>query len=677
MKLMPNRSPIGTASPGFHRAGRTALPPLLLALSTLLTTACGPTPEEPGETAAASDAIERPSQQYSIRDLLDTVTFAGASFSPDGSRILVSSNPTGIFNAYAVPAAGGEPVALTHSTEESIFALAFFPEDERFLYSADKGGNELDHLYVQEPDGKVIDLTPGESLKAIFLGFSWDDTTFLVLTNERDQRYFDVYEYRVDGYARERIYENTEGYNFGDMSPDRRWLALSKSHGNADGDLYLYDLETGEMQHLTPHEGDVVYGVAGFSPDGKALFFTTNEDHEFRYLMRHDLETGERREVVKEKWDVSYAGFSRGGSYLVVSLNEDARTTLRMLDAKTLEPSALPALPDADISSITFSRDEGRMAFYASGSRTPNDLYVTAEGGESRQLTRSLTERIDPADLVEPEVVRFASFDGLEIPGILYTPHQAKAEGAKLPAMVWVHGGPGGQSRVGYSGLIQYLVNHGYVVYAINNRGSTGYGKTFSHLDDRNHGKGDLGDCVASKQMLIDTGYVDPDRIGIIGGSYGGFMVLAALTFQPEEFAVGVNIFGVANWLRTTQNIPPWWESARKALEQEIGDFDDHEYLRSISPYFHAENIVKPLMVLQGANDPRVLKAESDDIVEAARANGVPVEYLVFDDEGHGFLKKENREKGYAAILEFLDLYLKGEGEAPTLEEAPAADEAA
>ncbi|MCG8459928.1 MAG: alpha/beta fold hydrolase, partial [Holophagales bacterium] len=543
MKLMPSRIPIGTASPtSLHDLRPVLALPFLL--SALLAVACGPTTEEPADVA---EVVERPSRQYSIQDFLDTVTYTGASFSPDGSSILVSSNPTGIFNAYAMPVAGGEPVALTRSTEESIFALAYFPEDERFLYSADIGGNELDHIYVQAADGTVTDLTPGENLKAIFLGFAWDDTTFLAMTNERDQRYFDVYEYQVDDYSRQRIFENNEGYNFGDMSSDRRWLAFSKTHGNADGDLYLYDLESGEMQHITPHEGDVAYGIAGFSPDGKALFFTTNENHEFRYLMRHDLDSGERKEVVKADWDVSFAGFSRGESYLVVGLNEDAKTTLRILDAQSLEPLPLPALPDAEITWITYSADESRMAFYASGSRTPNDLYVSEAGGEPRQLTRSLTERIDPQDLVEPDVVRFASFDDLEIPGILYTPHQAKAEGAKLPALVWVHGGPGGQSRVGYSGLIQYLVNHGYVVYAINNRGSSGYGKTFFHLDDRNHGKGDLGDCVASKQMLIDTGYVDPERIGIIGGSYGGFMVLAALTFQPEEFALGVNIFGVAN----------------------------------------------------------------------------------------------------------------------------------
>jgi dipeptidyl aminopeptidase/acylaminoacyl peptidase len=302
------------------------------------------------------------------------------------------------------------------------------------------------------------------------------------------------------------------------------------------------------------------------------------------------------------------------------------------------------------------------MAFYASSSRHPRDLYVIGLAGsdQPRQLTRSLSPNIEAQDLVAAETVRFKSYDGVEIPGILYRPHQADAA-AKAPALVWVHGGPGGQSRVGYNGLLQYLVNHGYVVYAINNRGSSGYGKTFYKLDDRRHGEADLGDCIASKQMLIDTGYVDPERIGIIGGSYGGYMVLAALAFEPEAFAVGVDIFGVSNWMRTLTSIPEWWESFRNALYQELGDPEqDEERLRRISPLFHADRIVRPLLVLQGANDPRVLQVESDEIVAAAQANGAVVEYVVFEDEGHGFRKKENQLRGYRTILKFLDKHLKG-----------------
>jgi dipeptidyl aminopeptidase/acylaminoacyl peptidase len=279
-------------------------------------------------------------------------------------------------------------------------------------------------------------------------------------------------------------------------------------------------------------------------------------------------------------------------------------------------------------------------------------------GREARRLTQNLSPKIDPEVLVEAEVVRFRSYDGVEVPGILYKPHQASASN-KRPALVNVHGGPGGQTRVGYSALVQYLVNHGYVVYSINNRGSSGYGKTFYKMDDRKHGAADLDDCVASKRMLVSKGYVDPDRIGIMGGSYGGYMVLAALAFRPQEFAVGVDIFGVSNWLRTLESIPSWWESQRQALYEEMGDpVKDREALQAKSPLLHAKNIQRPLIVLQGKNDPRVLQVESDEIVAAVKANGVPVEYIVFPDEGHGFRNKKNQLQGYKAILDFCDKHL-------------------
>lgn len=615
-----------------------------------------------GACAGVPDDRPRDVRQYTIEEFLGTTTILGASFSPDGSKILVSSDETGVFNAFAVPVDGGEPVQLTHSTTDAVIVASYFPNDERFLYLSDQGGNELTHVYVQAPDGSVRDLTPGENLKANFLGWAKDHASFLISTNERDPRFFDVYEVAVDGYERTLVYRNDEGYDFAAISPDRRYLALVKSRTTTDSDVYLYDRETRELRHLTPHEGQVSNYAVEFTPDGTGLLLITDEGSEFSYLVRLDLAGGQRDTLVKTDWDVMYAEYSKQGNYLVVAINNDARTEIRIFD-RDMRPVTLPRQPAGDITSVAFSPDGRRIAYYVSSSRVPRDLFVQDMGGAPRQLTASLNRAIEPKDLVEGEVVRFASYDGVEIPGILYRPHQASAA-TPVPALVWVHGGPGGQSRLGYSALIQYLVNHGYAVYAINNRGSSGYGKTFFKMDDRRHGEADLGDVVASKQMLIETGWVDPERIGIIGGSYGGYMVLAALAFHPQEFDVGVDIFGVANWIRTLESIPPWWESFREALYTEMGDpATDRERLERVSPLLHASNIVKPLIVLQGANDPRVLKVESDEIVEAVRANGVPVEYVVFDDEGHGFTKKENQLRGYEAILRFLDRHLKGEAE--------------
>ncbi|MBC7898113.1 MAG: S9 family peptidase, partial [Cytophagaceae bacterium] len=326
-----------------------------------------------------------------------------------------------------------------------------------------------------------------------------------------------------------------------------------------------------------------------------------------------------------------------------------------------MQPVSLTGMPTGLVSGFTVSPDDSLIAFYASDGSVPNELYVRTIAESPRRLTSSLDARMKREELVVPSVVRFKSYDSVEVPGVLYKPHQASAA-SKAPAMVMVHGGPGGQAQVGYFALTQALANRGYVVFDINNRGSSGYGKTFFQMDDRKHGEADLGDVVAAKRMLAELGYVDTTKIGIMGGSYGGYMTLAAVTLQPDEFKVGVDLFGISNWIRTLNSIPPYWESFREALYKEMGDpKTDSARLHRISPLFNAEKIKVPLMVLQGANDPRVLQVESDEIVAAAKKNGVPVEYVVFPDEGHGFVKKENEIRGYSGILAFLDQHLKGQ----------------
>jgi dipeptidyl aminopeptidase/acylaminoacyl peptidase len=633
-------------------------------------------PVTPPAAAPAAPADAPPAAagvpQYTIQQFLATTSMFGSSFSPDGGKLLVSTNQSGIFNVYALPVDGGPPQQLTHSTTDNIQSAGYFPTDERFLYVSDRGGNELDHVYVRELDGSVRDLTPGDKLKAMAVGWARDDRGFFILSNERDQKVFDLYEIDGKSYERTLLFRNDAAFDVGAISEDRRWLALGKSLSSTDVELHLHDRTGGETRKLAGGAGVAAYALE-FSPDGKSLYFTTDEGSEFSYLARYDLASGKQEVVLRPDWDVIFAGFSHDGRYLQVAINADARTEMRLYEAATMRQVELPKLPDAEITGVRLSRDSRRMAFYASTGRAPSNLYVVNLGnpnaaavgrGEEtqppRQLTQNLNPAIDPQHLVAGKVVRFRSYDGTEIPGILYLPHQARA-GGKLPALVSVHGGPGGQSRVGYSGVTQFLVNHGYVVYAINNRGSSGYGKSFYKMDDRRHGEVDLDDCVASKRLLVETGVVDPERIGIFGGSYGGYMVLAALAYRPREFAVGVDLYGVSNWVRTLESIPAWWESFRKALYEEMGDpATDTDRLRRISPLFHADKIERPLIVFQGANDPRVLKVESDEIVAAARQRGVPVEYLVFDDEGHGISKKQNQERAYTAMLEFLDRHLKG-----------------
>ncbi|QRN99016.1 S9 family peptidase [Archangium violaceum] len=605
-------------------------------------------------------SVSRPSKQYTVEQFIATTKLSEASFSPDEKRVLFSSNQSGIFNAYTLPLEGGKPKALTQSKTDSTYAVSFFPKDERILFTRDQGGNEADHLYVRAPDGKERDLTPGEKLKAQFVNWSGDDSAFYVLTNERDARSFDVYRYDAKTYARTLVYQNDTSLFFAAVSPDGKWLAFEKTRTNYDTDLHLYNVETKELKHITPHQGDVFFEASTFDPGSTALYFLTDQGSEFKRVARYELATGKVEDVERTDWDVMYTAFSRKGGYRVTAINEDGRTVIRVHDVKAGKPLALPQLPAGDITSVTISDSEKRMAFYHNGDRSPSNLYVYDFGTKKvTRLTDALSRELDPEDLVEAQVVRFKSFDGMEIPNILFKPHQATPEN-KAPAIVWVHGGPGGQTRKGYSPMLQYLVNHGYVVLGINNRGSSGYGKTFFTADDQKHGREPLQDCIEARKYLASLPYVDAERIGIAGGSYGGYMVLAALAFHPDAFKVGIDIFGVSNWLRTLESIPPWWESQRESLYKEIGDpVKQAQMLRDVSPLFHAEKISKPLLVLQGANDPRVIKPESDEIVEAVKKNGVPVEYVIFPDEGHGFTKKKNEVEAYSRMRGFLDSHLK------------------
>jgi len=607
--------------------------------------------------------------RYDAETFFNTTSFSIAgsgagAFAPDGNALLVSSDETGVFNAYTLDLEDGTRTALTQSQSDATFAISYFPDGERILTSADNGGDELNHIYVTEKDGTVRDLTPGEKVKAAFVSWINDREAFVIQTNARDPRFFDLYTVDSDTYESERIFENDLGLGSLAISGDGRYIAGAKERTSADSDIYLVDLQAlnPAPQLITEHEGNIAHGVYDFTPEGDGLIYATDAYGEFVQAWRYDLATEEKSPLIEADWDVSYVTYSPSGKYRVSGINEDASTRVSITDRETSSVLTLPAgLPDGDLRQVRFSPEEDRIAFAINASNAPSNIFtVDLQSGDFRQYTQALNTEIDPDDLVTATVKRYESFDGLEIPGILYRPKQASAN-SPVPAMVWVHGGPGGQSRTGYNPAIQHMVNHGYAVFAANNRGSSGYGKTFYHLDDRNHGDGDLQDIVAAKGYLADLDWVDGERIGVIGGSYGGYMVAAALAFEPEVFDVGINIFGVTNWLRTLKSIPPWWESFRESLYDELGDpATDEERLRRISPLFHAENIIKPLLVVQGANDPRVLQVESDELVAAVRANGVPVEYIVFPDEGHGFRKRSNRITASEAYVRFLDTHLKG-----------------
>ena len=628
------------------------LPYLLLSL--LITTSC------------TKPEAKKP-KQYTMAQFMDIIQINGGSFSPDETKIMINSKETGIYNAVEIDIATGEQKALTQSTDEAIFSESYFPNDNRIIYTSDKGGNEIDHIYVKNIDGSVKDIISDSTAKASFGGWSYDKKKMYYISNSRDKRFFDLYKIDISEnkegqvYPSTSVYKNEKGLDVAAISNDDRYFALSEPITTNNSNMYLLDTQTGETKLLSKHEGDIQYNPQYFTLDGKELVYLTDEGSEFAYLSSYNIATGESKKIEDAPWDIMYSYLSKNGKYRVVAINNDARTEMKIYDASG-QLLKIQNLPTGDITGVKISDSEKLMLFYVSSSQSPSNLFVyNFDTNEVKQLTNTMSKDVDPNDLVAGEVVRFKSYDGLEIPCLLYKP-KGLSEGEKVPAMLWIHGGPGGQTRLGYNTIIQHLVNHGYAILAVNNRGSSGYGKTFYAADDKKHGDADLKDCVESKTLLATLPYIDTDKIGILGGSYGGYMTMAALAFTPEEFKVGVNLFGVTNWIRTLKSIPPWWTSFRTALYTELGDpfSSDSVALYNKSPLFFADKITKPFIVLQGSNDPRVLQVESDEIVEAAKKNGVQVDYVIFPDEGHGFVKKENNIEASERILKFLDQYLKG-----------------
>jgi len=602
-------------------------------------------------------------QLYTIDQFYKNVQIDGGNFSTDESKLIVSSDKSGIWNVYEISLSDTTMKQITSSSVESFFGIDYVKGSDRILYSADKGGNEINHIYMLNEDGTSQDLTPDEKEKAGFAGWSKDKKSIYYLSNKRDPQFFDLYKMQVDEWKPEMLYEFEDGLDIAGLSEDENMLALQRTITTSENQLFMLDRKSGKKTEISDSAVPGQYNASGFSDDGKYFYYITDAGKEFAYLVEYDITTGARKTLYETNWDVMYSYQSENEKYRVIAINEDGKNTLIIKNNQSGETVDFPQIPDGDVLGVNISDSEELMRLTVGTSRSPANLYLyNFATRELKKLTETLNPEIDPDHLVSAEIVRFKSFDGLEIPAIYYKPLTATPKN-KVPALVWVHGGPGGQSRVGYFSLIQYLVNHGYAILAVNNRGSSGYGKTFYKMDDRNHGDKDLKDCIMGKEWLQSQEYIDSSKIGIIGGSYGGFMTMAAMTSAPDEFKAGVNLFGVTNWLRTLKSTPAWWASFRAALFQEMGDpfTEDSVRLYNVSPVFHGDRVKNPVMVLQGANDPRVLQIESDEMVAAIKKNNVPVEYVIFPDEGHGFVKKENEIRGYGQILTFLDKYLKGE----------------
>ncbi len=575
-------------------------------------------------------------------------------FNLSDERFLVNHNQSGISNAYEFDTQTLEFIPVTTSDTKSFYGLSYFPSDDRVILQADNQGDELNHIFVKD-GGEVIDLTDYENTRAKFLGFSVDGLSFYIASNQRDSKTLDIYKYSVDDYSKSMLYQNNAAYEVTAKSDGDRYFVLTNSVNNYSTQIVLYDQITDSELNITNNKVENSF----LSFMGNTLLYSSNYDDNFNQLWSIDLTTNEQKKVYSASWDIVGANFYENTNTLHVFINEDASTKLVFLSADDYSELSNEILPSEGLKGFSLSRAEDSYAFVYGSDTSPGDLFFSNKNFDESSLVARSFETLDEASMVSSEVIRFESFDGLEIPSILYKPQGASASNP-APVMVYVHGGPGGQTRKGFNSQIQYMLHHGYGILGVNNRGSSGYGNEFYHLDDKRHGQEDLQDIIASKEYLQSLPWVDDNKIGVMGGSYGGFMTLAALTFYPNVFNVGIDIFGVSNWVRTLKSIPPWWESFKVALYDEMGDpATDEERHRKISPLFHAQNITKPMLVIQGSNDPRVLQIESDEIVNQVRANDVYVDYLVFPDEGHGFRKKVNRVKSANSIVDFLDECLK------------------
>ncbi|HYO83236.1 MAG TPA: hypothetical protein VES20_17660 [Bryobacteraceae bacterium] len=354
-----------------------------------------------------------------MEQFMKTTSMRGIAFSHDEKQVHFSSNESGIFNVHAVPTTGGKPVALTSSKKESVFSVDAFPSDPRFLFESDQGGNELNHIYVRDPGGKDIDLTPGEKGKADYKGFHPNGKWFYFTWNNRDPKFFDLYKLHTATLEREKLFENTVGLEPENISRDERWIALLKPNATNDSDIYLFDTKTKQTKNITAHTGNIENAGAEFDPSSRYLYYLSNDGHEFLYVARYELSTGKKDIVDKADWDIVFCTFSQNGKYRVIGKNVDARTQVTIYDHATGKPVKLPPVPEGEIRTPTFSHSESKLAFYVNADRLPSALYVyDFSTGKLLKVADGANPEIAAEDLVETQVVRFKSFDGLTIPGI-------------------------------------------------------------------------------------------------------------------------------------------------------------------------------------------------------------------------------------------------------------------
>ncbi len=596
------------------------------------------------------------SRTYTIEDFLKVRVAIGASFSPDGKRVAYLTDSTGTYQIFIVPVEeGGVPEQLTDFTDPVSF-VRFSPTRNLLIFGKDECGNEQTRLYLLDLDSREItNLTTAPGARHNFGAWSSDGKSICFASNERNGEDLDIYVMDIDTLEKRCVFKPGGWCVAEGFSPSGKYLTIRKEYSSFNADLYLYNIETQDVEHLTPHERDTYCNGALWFPDESAFFFVQNQGREFIGLSRYSIAEKKAEYVLTPDWDIGRVILDKSGTSVAVSINEDGYERVTLYDPKTFVPRAY-SLPAGNVFGARFSEDGSQMSFNLGDSRRTSDIWIlNLRTGESRQLTFS-NQDVLPEDLVEPELIRFKSFDGLSVSAFIYKPKSINQE-AGVPVIINIHGGPEEQHRPVYMPLTQYLVHTGYAVVAPNVRGSSGYGKSYQALDDVEKRLDSVRDVIALRDHIVaNMPYMDTAKIALYGGSYGGFMVLACMAFYPNLWAAGVDIVGIVNFVTFLENTAPYRRALREA---EYGSLEnDRHLLEKISPIHSIEKIEAPLLLIHGANDPRVPLSEAEQVVEKLKEAGRQIELLVYTDEGHGLSKLQNKLDAYPKVVRFLNKVL-------------------
>lgn len=591
------------------------------------------------------------------------IYYPGVAYSPDGKHIAHITNTTGQFNLWTIPSGGGIPRQLTAYADNTVRSMAWSPDGEQIAFSADQNGDEFHQVYLfGKQGGFPTQLTnkmdAQHSLDAE--AFSPDGRTLAYAANDDNPANMRLILRDVTSGETTHPIQQDGLFFPAAWSPDGRRLSVVKFSSNTNQDIWLLDLETGETTNTTPHEGETIFLPGPWARDSSGFYLLTDQGREFKGLAFYSIAAGKWDWVETPDHDIDYIALSRNGRVLVWETNVNGTSKLFGRDLTTGQALPMPDLPLCVVNALDVSADGSRAALVMGRPTEASNLYeIDLTTGELLALGQSMLGGVPESEMVQPELVEFPTFDGRMIPAWLYKP---KGQGqGRLPVVLSIHGGPESQERpyYAYTGLYQYLLSRGFAILAPNIRGSTGYGKSYQYLIHRDWGGAELKDIEAAAKYLQSLDWVDSSRIAVYGGSFGGFATLSALTRLPDYWALGVDLVGPANLLTFVNSVPPFW---KPMMKQWVGDAEeDRDLLIERSPITYVENIRVPMLVIQGAKDPRVNKAESDQMVEHIRQRGGDVRYYVDENEGHGATRRENAVKWMGMVAAYIEEYLLDE----------------